>query len=350
MISKVIDNNSVSVIPEDSDDLLTLRRIVKKGDRIIGDTTRVIKQEKDFSRPDRGERIKIRISIEVEKPSLDNVLDRLRLGGTIVESTNESVPHGSHHSFVVKINDAVTIFKKKWSLIEKKLIRSKNQKFGFLLVAIDTGECGIGKLKGTHLQILPNIYSGSSGKRYKTNFNIEKFFEYVLKAVLSSINENDSLIIFGPGETKKKFTNFLQKNPLIKKHQVQVVEGIDSGGEDGIYMFTKSRIMKEIMSESKLATVSSMIDEIMLRANKKSRKFTMGFDETQKANQFGAIDSLIFSEKIIQTLDEEKVIEFLNDVEEKGSKVFSVDSTTDLGLRVTGLGGIVSLLRFAVSN
>jgi len=179
MITKVIDDNSVSVIPEDSDDLLTLRRIVKKGDRIIGDTTRVIKQEKDFSRPDRGERIRIRISIEVEKPSLDNVLDRLRLGGTIVESTNESVPRGSHHSFVVKINDAITIFKKKWSLIEKKLIRSKNQKFGFLLIAIDTGECGIGKLKGTHLQILPNMYSGSSGKRYKTNFNIEKFFEYV---------------------------------------------------------------------------------------------------------------------------------------------------------------------------
>ncbi len=52
MISKVIDDNSVSVIPEDSDDLLTLRRIVKKGDRIIGDTTRVIKQEKDFSADD----------------------------------------------------------------------------------------------------------------------------------------------------------------------------------------------------------------------------------------------------------------------------------------------------------
>ena len=51
-----------------------------------------------------------------------------------------------------------------------------------------------------------------------------------------------------------------------------------------------------------------------------------------------------------RVIKQEKVIEFLNDVEEKGSKVFSVDSTTDLGLRVTGLGGIVSLLRFAVSN
>ena len=349
MISKVIDNNSVSVIPEDSDDLLTLRRIIKKGDRIIGDTTRVIKQEKDFARPDRGERIRIRISLDVEKPSLDNVLDRLRIRGIIAESSNESVPHGSHHSFIIKINDAITIFKKKWTRIEIKLVRLKNQKLGFLLVAIDTTECGIGILKGTHLQIVPNIYSDSSGKRYKTNFNIEKFFENVYLAISSSIRGNEVLIIFGPGETKKKFVNFLEKT-FLKKHKIELVEGIDSGGEDGIYTFTKSDVMKEIMSESKLATVSSIIDEIMFRVNKRSSKFTMGFEETQKANQFGAIESLVFSDKIMQSQDEEKIIEFLNDVDGKGSKVFSVDSTTDLGLRVTGLGGIVSLLRFPIST
>ena len=56
----------------------------------------------------------------------------------------------------------------------------------------------------------------------------------------------------------------------------------------------------------------------------------------------------MFSEKIIQVHEEEKVIEFLNAVESKGAKVYSVDSTTDVGLRVTGLGGIVSLLRFPI--
>jgi len=35
-------------------------------------------------------------------------------------------------------------------------------------------------------------------------------------------------------------------------------------------------------------------------------------------------------------------------VEAKGSKVYSVDDTSDAGLRVTGLGGIISILRFAV--
>ena len=102
------------------------------------------------------------------------------------------------------------------------------------------------------------------------------------------------------------------------------------------------------MSESKLAKASTIIDDIMYLVNKKSTKFTMGFEETQKANEFGAIESLVFSEKLIQTQNEDKTIEFLNDVEGKGVKAYSADSTTDVGLRVTGLGGIVSLLRFPV--
>jgi protein pelota len=346
MITKIIDENSISVIPEDSDDLFNLRRIIKQGDTVVGDTTRVIKQEKDFSRPDKGERIKVRIALTVEKISLDDVLDRLRIGGIISESSNELVPHGSHHSFILKVNDGTTITKKNWLPIEKILIESNNKQTGFLLVAIDTGDCGIARLMGTHLQFIPNIYSGSGGKRYKTNFNIEKFFEQVQQALFSIIKKADSVIIFGPGETKKRFANFLQKSQT--QYKIQVVEGIDSGGEDGIYTFTKSQAMKEIMSESKLAKVSSIIDEIMIMANKQSRKFTMGFEETFKANQFGAVESLIFSDKIIQTNDEKQIIDFLNDAESKGVKTYGVDSSTDIGLRVTGLGGIVSLLRFPV--
>ncbi len=346
MITKIIDENSISVMPEDSDDLLNLRRIIKEDDKVIGDTTRVQKQDKDYSRPDKGERIKVRIALTVEKISLDDVLDRLRIGGTISESSNESVPHGSHHSFILKINDGITISKKKWLPIEKNLLESNNNQIGFVLVAIDTGDCGIAKLRGTHLEFIPNIYSGSSGKRYKTNFNIEKFFEQVQLAVSTVLKEGDSIIIFGPGETKKRFSNFIQKS---QKYKVQVVDGIDSGGEDGIFIFTKSQSMKEIMSDSKLAKASSIIDEVMLLANKKSRKFTMGFDETFNANQLGAVESLVFSDKAIQD-NEQKMIDFLNDVESKGVKIYSVDSSTDIGLRVTGLGGIVSLLRYAVES
>jgi len=344
MITKIIDENSISVIPEDSDDLLNLRRIIKENDRVIGDTTRVLKQDRDYARPDKGERIKVRIALTVEKISLDDVLDKLRVSGTISESSNESVPHGSHHSFILKINDGITISKKKWLPFEKKLLESSNNQIGFVLVAIDTADCGIARLRGTHLEFMPNMYSGSGGKRYKTNFNIEKFFDQVQQAILTILKKEDIVIIFGPGETKKRFSNHIQKS---QKFNVKVVEGIDSGGEDGIYIFTKSQSMKEIMSDSNLSKAALIIDEIMILANKKSRKFTMGFDETYNANQMGAVESLVFSDKAIQD-GEQRMVDFLNDVEEKGVKIYSVDSSTDIGLRVTGLGGIVSLLRYTI--
>ena len=348
MITKKIDENIISCIPEDSDDLLILRRLVKKDDKIVGETTRVIKRDRDFSRPDRGERIKIRLALKVEKISLDNVLDRLRVSGTITESNNESVPHGSHHSFTMKIDQGFNIVKKRWNSFDRTLL-SKHEKNGFVLIAIDSKDCGIGRLKGTHLQFLPNIYSGAGGKRYKTEFKIERFFEDVNKAVATCLKKEDEIIIFGPGETKKKFTNFLGKK-ISGKTKFKVIDGIDSGGEDGIYLFTKSDVMKQEISDSKLARTSSIIDEVMLRVNKKSRKFTMGVKETQKANEFGAVESVVFSDKCIQENEEDEIINFMNDLEEKGAKTFSVDSSTDIGLRVDGLGGIVSLLRFPIDS
>lgn len=350
MITKIIDDSSISFLVEEPDDLLTLRRVIKKGDEIISDTTRVIKQEKDYSRPDRGERIRIRISLEVEKILLDSVFDKLRVHGTIIESSSEEVSKGSHHSILIRIDDSLNVVKKKWSPFELGLIKKKGGDSGFALIAIDRGDCGIGKLKGTHLQMMQNLYSGSSGKQYKTSFNIEAFFQTVTKALETVLRENDLIIIFGPGETKRQFSNFLQKTPLAKNHKIELVDGIDSGGEDGIHTFIKSKAMQQILGQSKLAKVASILEDVMIKAQHKSKKFTMGFEETKKANQFGAVESLVFSDKIIQTRDEEQVIEFLNEAESKGVKVYALDSSTDIGLQVSGLGGMVSLLRFPVET
>jgi protein pelota len=347
LITKKIDDSSVSLIPEESDDLFTLRRVIRSGDVIIGDTSRVVKQEKDFARPDKGERIKIRVALDVEKISIDEVVDRLRVQGTISESDNQSVSKGSHHSLTLKIGDAITLSKKSWSEIEKKLIFGKKDHGTFLLVAVDTTDCGLGRLSGTHLKLLPNMYSGASGKRYKTKFNIQDFFKDVSGAISTIIRDGDVIIIFGPGETKKRLANFLAEIPSVKVYKIQLVEGIDASGEDGIYTFIKSDIMKQTLNTSKIAKVSAILDETMSRANKKSNKFTMGFEETSKANAVGAVESMVFSDKIFEKQDEDKIIEFLNEVESKGVQVYTVDSTTDAGLRVSSLGGVISLLRFA---
>ena len=82
MISRQVrssSDNAYLVIPQDSDDLFLLRRIVKNGDYIIADTSRVIKEVKQYARPNKGERIKVRVSVLVDRINLDDVIDRLRV-------------------------------------------------------------------------------------------------------------------------------------------------------------------------------------------------------------------------------------------------------------------------------
>lgn len=363
MINKEVKGSSGKayfVIPEDADDLLSLRRIIEIGDYIIANTTRVIKQIKEYSRPDKGERIKVRVSIKTENISLDDAVDRLRITGSITNSDNELVSRGTHHSLAVQVGDTITIDKdRKWQASEINILKQSGNNSIFILVAIDAQEAAVAKISGTHLKIIPNIYSGQSGKRYhhsvKNNPTTETFFGEITKAIAGIWNvfaeENDSnkrMIIFGPGETKRRFYNFLFTKHQFEKDNVSIIDGVDVAGEDGIFVFLRSPVIKESMSSSKLATVSSILDKVMLFVQRGEMKYSMGIQEVSYATSMKAIEYVVFSDAIFKTADENEIIKLLNSVERYGAKTFAVDSSTDIGLRISSLGGIVALLRYAI--
>jgi protein pelota len=359
MIVKEVTNSSDKayfVISEDADDLFSLRRIIEGGDYVIADSTRVIKQVGEYARPDKGERIKVRVSIRVENISFDHSIDRLRIAGIITASSNELVSKGTHHSLTLRVGDSITLDKgRKWSDLEINILRKSGDAAGFILIAIDTQEAAIAKLLGTHLEIIPNIYSGKSGKRYpqavKKDSKTESFFEDIARTISGLlIVEKDRFraIIFGPGETKRRFYNFLSATTDLDKNIFLVLEGIDVAGEDGIYVFLRSSAMKEVMKTSKLASVSFIVDEIMSLVSKGENKFAIGIHEVQNAASIKAISNLVLSDSIFRTAAESEVIRLLNLLEGQGAKVYAVDSSTDIGMRVSALGGVVALLRYAI--
>ena len=90
-----------TVIPEVMEDLWRLRRIIAPNDLIVGETSRALKQTGEHIRPDKGERIRVNITLMVVKVSLDSTLDRLRISGKIVDVSEESLSKGSFHSMSI---------------------------------------------------------------------------------------------------------------------------------------------------------------------------------------------------------------------------------------------------------
>ena len=347
------------IIPQDPDDLFTLRRIIDIEDTLIADTTRVIKQVKEYSRPDKGERIRVRILIKVQTVSLDGSVGRLRVGGVIINSDNDLVPKGQHHSVAISVGDIVTLDKNRlWKESELEIVKKSIENSTFILVAIDTQEAAVASVTGTHLKILPNIYSGQSGKRYsgskKINPNIETFFGEVASAVqtiLTNNMTNQNVIMFGPGETKRRFHNFYinqMENSGSNKVRTKIIEGIDVAGEDGIHVSLRSDSLREVMKDTKLGTVSTVLDQIFYLVSKGEPKFAIGMKEVNHACKMKAIQYLLYSDTVFQNATEEEIVLLLNTTEALGARAYGMDSSTDIGLRISSLGGIVALLRYAI--
>ena len=343
---------SKAISAEDLDDLFTLRRIIEINDTIITDTTRSIKQKSEFSRPDKGERVKIRILLRIETIKFDGTVDRIRIGGTILNSDNQLVPKGVHHSISIKVDDMIILEKKQWKKIQADILENSGNDTIYLLISIDTQEAAIALVTGTHVKILPNIYSGQSGKRFqgsrRINANIESFFEEILLGIRSVTNlhaQKQMLILFGPGETKRRFFNFLAKE---FNEKITVLEGIDVAGEDGIFVSLRSTSLKELLKASKIGIVSSMLDKLIYLIHSDDPKYAIGVNEVRNAVNNKSIESLIYSNSILEKLDEGEFIDLLNSTEAVGAKIYGVDASTDIGLRVSSLGGIVGLLRFAI--
>jgi len=343
---------SKAISAEDLDDLFTLRRIIEINDTIIMDTTRSIKQKSEFSRPDKGERVKIRILLRIETIKFDGTVDRIRIGGTILNSDNQLVPKGVHHSISIKVDDMIILEKKQWKKIQADILKNSGNDTIYLLISIDIQEAAIALVTGTHVKILPNIYSGQSGKRFQgsrmINANIESFFEEILLGIRSVTNlhaQKQMLILFGPGETKRRFFNFLTKE---FNENITVLEGIDVAGEDGIFVSLRSASLKELLKASKIGIVSSMLDKLIYLIHSGDPKYAIGVNEVRNAVNNKSIESLIYSNSILEKLDEGEFIDLLNSTEAVGAKIYGVDASTDIGLRVSSLGGIVGLLRFAI--
>jgi protein pelota len=348
------------LIPQDADDLFSIRRILSRDDLVVASTTRVIKQEKEHSRPDRGERISVKVWLRVDSLGFDKMVDRLRIKGIITSASSELVPRGSHHSLTIGIGDNITVEKKRdWLPYEKNIINRFSDTSLYLLVAVDLQECAVAKLSGTHLGIVPNIYSGQSGKRYHVQTSKtgepEHFFDEIIKVVKSQLSvediehSSDKVIIFGPGETKKRLYNFLVRKDKGLANLSSVIEGIDVAGEDGILLFVRSPRMKEVMENSKISTVLSLLDEIMIFVSRGENRFAMGFADVSKAATLRAVESVIFSSSIFGTVEEDELVKLLNTIEGQGASAFATDSSTDIGMRVSSLGGIVSVLRFQIN-
>lgn len=335
-----------SLTIESAEDLWTLRRLITKGDVVVTRSSRVVKREDEFSRPDKGERVKVTIALAVEEAHLDDSLERIRVRGTIVEASDESVTKAGSHSVILSPGHSLTLRKNVWTPLYMRLVRPpKGASKRFVLVAVDRREAGIGTLSGSHLSVATTVESGLGGKMGDEPSS-RPYVSKVVDLVAQIAKEGDEIVFGGPGNFKNLIAN--QTRARFASHTVNVVEGLDLTGADGVRALIKTEAFQNLAKGSLVIEIQQLVAEVVKRISMSDSKVAYSLSRVSKAAEAGAVEACAVSDDVFASgVDEEALVEVLNKVEEQGGSVYLADSSMEFGKQISSFGGIVALLRYS---
>jgi protein pelota len=340
-------HGNCSLTIESAEDLWTLRRLISKGDVVVTRSSRIVKKEDEFSRPDKGERVKVTVALAVDEAHLDSSIERIRVRGTIVEASDDTITKAGSHSVTLTPGHSVTIRKARWTPLQVRLIRPPGgSSKRFIIVAADRREAGIGTLSGSHLAVATTIESGLGGKMSEEQ-SARPYLSKVADLVAQMSTEGDEVVVAGPGNFKNSIANQIRER--LKSHKVTVVEGLDLTGADGVRALVKAQSFQDLAKGSLLVEMQRLVAEVVKRISSGDTKVAYTLARVKEAALPGAVEACAVSDNVFATgVDEEELVSVLNTVEEKGGSVYLADSSLEFGKQISSFGGIVALLRYPV--
>jgi protein pelota len=341
-----VKHKRCSLTIENADDLWTLRRLISKGDTIVTRSSRVVKKEEEYSRPDKGERVKVTIAMTVDDVHLDSSLERLKVRGTIKEASDETVTKAGSHSVNLTPGHSLTLVKDDWTPLDVSLVRRREDTKRYVIVAVDRTEAGVGRLAGTHLSIVSSIESGLGGKMSEEQSS-RPYVNKVADLVAQTVGGEDEVVVAGPGNFKNLVTNQIRER--LKGRTVTMIEGFELTGADGVRALVRAEAFQRHAAGSQLVEIQKLVSEAVKRVGSGDGRVAYSVPRVKAAAEAGAVDSLVVSDDVFATgLDEQELISMLNQVESNGGRVYLADSSMEFGKQVSSFGGVLALLRYVL--
>ncbi len=285
------EKNVVQVIPETTDDLYVLYKVLK-GAKIEAKTDRKIK----IKNTDKPARISLFVRIEVETLNYNPDLESLKANGKILYSKPEEyAPIGSYQSIDIEIGKKYKIeFESISDSLMEMLTQEKTPKT--LIVLLDDEKAELAWLSNLEIKKIAEIKSGKSGKLFiddAEDKNYEKYFKEIEK-VLKEKNP-EYLIIAGPGFTKTKFSKYLGNRFSFEEIGTSHTE------KAGFKELLRSNLKKTLKSLQIMRDVS-LLEKFYKLLSVSPEKVVYGLEDVGKAIELNACSLVLVSEDFFEEI------------------------------------------------
>lgn len=344
------------VVPQSLDDLWHLYNLVYRGDQVYAKTTRQIKIQQEYARPQPGRRVTVSLGLQVERVLWDRSLNRLRMHGVIIDVPEDIGGKGTYHTLNIVVGQPLTIVKTQWLKHQvDRLQKASHVKTPLvLIVSIDDEEYAIAVLRQYGLDIKTERTVRIPGKleAERREDALKSFF----KDSLQSLRElwgslKCPIVVLGLGFIKNGFVKYVRDTAQDVAAAIADVKSVNSSGVTGINEALRSGVLTKTLKTARVTQETQLVEEVLARLGRGTSDVAYGLEEVTKSSDYGAVERLLLTDAMLRESSDERRTELENvmrEVEEKAGQISIVSSEHEAGAKLQGLGGIAALLRFAV--
>jgi len=333
------NNNEIKLMPETIDDLWHLYNLIDERDLIFATTFRRKEDKADKLRPERIEKVRMRLGIRVQKVEFHESEDLLRILG-VIESGPQDV--GEHHTLMVSPGDDITIIKPEWKGQHfdriKRAVES-SEKPNLFFVAIEDTDAVIAAVREYGLKEYATITRNPQGKMYEAKSNEADYIDEVV-GKLSMVLHGEPIIVLGPGFTKEALVKRL-KEKVPEAANVTIIS-TGQAGMAGISEIMKKGIGGKVLEGTRVAVETKLMEDLFSEIGKDGM-FAYGEPQVKAAVDAGAVRVLLVLDTKVRskTMDQ-----LLHTVENSRGEFHIISSMHEAGRRLESLGGVAALLRY----
>ncbi len=335
-------SGEIKVLVTNPDDLWHLYNIILPGDIVRASTYRREEAREDAIRAEREKKVRIFLSLSVERCEFMDFQNALRIMGRIVEAPFDM---GSHHTLNITEGSDLVIHKEVWPGHVMQRLRDAVEGKGnaqIIAVAIEYGEATVALLRSYSVEEVATIHSTSMkenpGKREKSDL-----YSQVVAQVKAM--QQLPIIVVGPGFMKDDFVREAKSiDPSLFGNAQLIHTG--QGGMAGIREAMSRPENAKLLENVRMAEEARVVEELkaLIATN---GPCTYGRKEVSDAVDAGAVEKLIISDTLLR---DGSVNDMMKSAEEKKATVFIVTSRWDPGKQIESLGGVAAVLRYRLSQ
>ncbi|MFA5106022.1 MAG: mRNA surveillance protein pelota [Candidatus Micrarchaeia archaeon] len=332
------------LLPQTTEDLWHIERILSPGDKIVSKTWRRFKVP---GSDEAGEKKLVTMELEVEKCEFSAYVNRLRITGKIISGTPvEFVQAGSYHTIDVEAGFPVSVIKTGWKQHQVDRIAQAvrdTKKPKVAICVLDESRAVFAHVRGFGITVDYELEANMSKRDDDFDAKEKQFFADIAKKLESL--ETEKIIVAGPGFAKDNVKKYIsQKNPALLKRLV--FDSVSNATKSGVIELLKKGAISKIVQSEQIEQELMLVEKLKENIGRDTGLVAWGVKQVEQAVGYKAAEHVLVLDELLRT--NKQVEDITESAYKRKTKVTVFSATSEGGAELAAFGGFACFLKFKI--